>query len=269
MYTVQCSLAAIQNSRISSCFTDLDLLGDVRVVARRTKRQMFGGIPIWKVPSGRESLKIYGTHGEKNLDFERASQQIRRLEPMMKLQLQYTSRRRGLFTLPMVLEFSSVYTRLCPAQAIGEKLEAGGDDVPVYGSGMRQKDRVIQGSPFTTRVERPQRDLAQPQLEEVLTVQLKLLRNKFCGFNLFINCPTATVDTSVTSKNFAGSYFHEAEIVKNRDQKYQVTLFRIGIGDTIKGLGVENQSSILISFVPTGPNKDLPMIIQGICIDLE
>lgn len=133
---------------------------------------------------------------------------------------------------------------------------------------------VLQGLPFTARLARPimsSMSLSEEDDEpvEVLSVKLTLLRRKASAFHVFVNLPDANEQTPITSFEYAGSYFHEPRRVKNPEFELQQTLFRIGIGDVIKDLGLMEQSSIPVTFVPCGIDKDLPVVLESLYIELE
>ncbi|MCO5610149.1 hypothetical protein L7F22_064384 [Adiantum nelumboides] len=132
---------------------------------------------------------------------------------------------------------------------------------------------VLQGLPYTASLGRPsvspQLRLKDDELEEILSLKLKLLRSKASAFRVFINLPDADEQTPITCPEFSGSYFHEPRRVKSPEFEFQVTTFRIGIGEIIKDLGLWDQSSILVTFVPCGVDKELPIVLENMGIELE
>ncbi|KAI5055334.1 hypothetical protein GOP47_0030479 [Adiantum capillus-veneris] len=132
---------------------------------------------------------------------------------------------------------------------------------------------VLRGLPYTANLGRPSTSpelrLKDDELEEILSVKLKLLRSKASAFRIFINLPDANEKTPVTCAEFSGSYFHEPRRVKSPDYELQVTTFQIGISDIIKDLGLWDQPSILVTFVPCGVDKGLPVVLESMGIELE
>eukprot|EP00250_Pteridium_aquilinum_P006879 c16705_g1_i1 orf=195-920(+) len=144
----------------------------------------------------------------------------------------------------------------------------------LFGPGEVPNDEaVLQGSPYTARLARAKMSSLllskEDEPEEILSVKLKLLRSKASAFRVFINMPDATEQTAITCPEFSGLYFHEPRRVKSPAFEYQETLFRIGVGDIIKDLGLVSQPSILVTFVPCGADKDLPVVLERVQMELE
>lgn len=143
----------------------------------------------------------------------------------------------------------------------------------LIGFGDGSKDEVVlRGSPYSARLDRHRASSLQlPQedeLEEILSVKLRLLRGKASAFRVFINLPDANEQTSIVCPEFGGLYVHEPRRVKSPAFEYQVTLFNIGISNIIKDLGLTEQPSILVTFVPCGADKGLPLVLENMQIEL-
>lgn len=175
----------------------------------------------------------------------------------------------------LLLQFWAIFETVMFKKSLLAKRSARADEQSSYGpGGDPTAEVVLQGLPFTARLARPNMSsmsLSEEDDEpvEVLSVKLTLLRRKASAFHVFLNLPDANEQTPITSFEYAGSYFHEPRRVKNPEFELQQTLFRIGIGDVIKDLGLMEQSSLPVTFVPCGIDKDLPVVLESLCIELE
>lgn len=216
-------------------------------------------------------LQLHTSNKQKTCSRNESYLKSKRVESERQRQMKLEGTRRSALLLGFTSVFEVLSVNFFKPQSMNLLAKANESSFLLDGSGRAGAEIVLQGLPFTARLSRPRMGLSksEEELEEVLTLKLKLLRGKASAFNVFINLPDASEQTLPTCLEFAGSFFHEPRRVKSPEFEYQETIFRIGIGDVIKDLGLMDQPDIRVTFVPRGVDKELPIVLENISIDVE
>ncbi|KAJ7514804.1 hypothetical protein O6H91_23G059800 [Diphasiastrum complanatum] len=151
------------------------------------------------------------------------------------------------------------------------------EEIEEFGEEVEGKFKQLAGSAFQSKVKRPVKDLfrtlkkqiTDEELEEVLVIQgVEVPSDKISKFDVFINLPDANDKTSINIPEFAGTFVNVPHLGMAPGMNRKATL-RIGIGDKLEQLGIKDVSSIVVTLVPKGQGKDVPIVIKGIKIEYE
>ncbi|KAJ7520629.1 hypothetical protein O6H91_19G015000 [Diphasiastrum complanatum] len=159
-----------------------------------------------------------------------------------------------------------------PATAEATLLE----EIEEFGEEVEGKFKKLEGS-FRSKVKRPVKDLfrklksqiTDEELEEVLVIQgVEVPSDKISKFDVFINLPDADDKTPLNIPEFAGSFVNVPHLGMGPGMNRKATL-RIGIGDKLEQLGIKDLSDVIVTLVPKGKGKDVPIVIKGIKIEYD
>lgn len=174
--------------------------------------------------------------------------------------------RRQLLLASSMVVGVTVSTALAPWMPSLEAVAAFLEDIPQF-----SKERELRGLPLATRVVVPEKSqgvIEDEEPEEVLVIEVRVLRSKASQFDVFLNVPDATEATPTSCIEYVGSFFNEPQGVASNPFR-EVTV-RLGISDTMEQLGLSNASSVLVAIVPKGPDKnDTPIFVQNLQIEYE
>lgn len=105
--------------------------------------------------------------------------------------------------------------------------------------------------------------------EEILVIEgVTAPTTQAASFDVFLNLPDADQNTPVACAEYAGSYYHlphpgppGREVVRN---------VRLGVGATIKRLGISDLEHLVVTLVQRGAGPDdAPITISGVRIEYE
>eukprot|EP00246_Nothoceros_aenigmaticus_P004927 TRINITY_DN16661_c0_g1_i1.p1 TRINITY_DN16661_c0_g1~~TRINITY_DN16661_c0_g1_i1.p1 ORF type:complete len:170 (+),score=16.48 TRINITY_DN16661_c0_g1_i1:66-512(+) len=109
--------------------------------------------------------------------------------------------------------------------------------------------------------------------EEVLVIQgVKVPCDRVSQFDVFLNLPDADESTPLSAAEYVGTFFNIPHIgggmsAMNTERESSL---RLGIGDTLKDLGIKDTSNLVITLVPRGPNANSnPVVVSGFTIEYE
>ncbi|KAJ7520641.1 hypothetical protein O6H91_19G015100 [Diphasiastrum complanatum] len=160
-----------------------------------------------------------------------------------------------------------------PASAEATVLE----EIEEFGEEVEGKFKKLEGSAFRSNVKRPVKDLfkklksqiTDEELEEVLVIQgVEVPSDKISKFDVFINLPDADDKTPLNIPEFAGSFVNVPHLGMGPGMTRKATL-RIGIAEKLEELGIKDVSKVIVTLVPKGQGKDVPIIIKGIKIEYD
>eukprot|EP00246_Nothoceros_aenigmaticus_P004074 TRINITY_DN15408_c0_g1_i1.p1 TRINITY_DN15408_c0_g1~~TRINITY_DN15408_c0_g1_i1.p1 ORF type:complete len:133 (-),score=9.69 TRINITY_DN15408_c0_g1_i1:463-840(-) len=105
--------------------------------------------------------------------------------------------------------------------------------------------------------------------EEILVIEgVTVPCTQNSSFDVFLNLPSADEKTPLTAAEYAGTYYHMPHVAPAG--KETVTNMRLGIGDTLKQLGITDLDHLVVTLVHAGAGPDdTPIVVKGARIEYE
>lgn len=109
--------------------------------------------------------------------------------------------------------------------------------------------------------------------EEVLVIQgVKVPCDQVSQFDVFLNLPDADEATPLSAAEYVGTFFNIPHVGGGMSamNPERVSSLRLGIGQTLKDLGINDITNLVVTLVPRGPNaQSNPVIVSGFTIEYE
>ncbi|KAG6548901.1 hypothetical protein Mapa_009664 [Marchantia paleacea] len=103
----------------------------------------------------------------------------------------------------------------------------------------------------------PSHGRSADEVEETLLIKgVKVPKNSFMLYKVFINLPDAGVSTPLGIHNFVGVITHLPHKGAHASDHHQKVDFRLSIGASLKGLGITEPELVSVTFVPGGQEED-------------
>lgn len=124
---------------------------------------------------------------------------------------------------------------------------------------------------ITALVKRPKKVKAEDFEEEILLIEgVEIPTEEKVKFDVYINLPDADEKAGSETSEYAGSFFNVPHLGMKMGEGKRVrkSNFRLGIGEVLKELGVEDDDSFSVTIVPRSKNR-IPISIKDIKLEYE
>eukprot|EP00249_Psilotum_nudum_P034335 c53283_g1_i1 orf=244-2115(-) len=120
-------------------------------------------------------------------------------------------------------------------------------------------------------VKRPKKVKAADFEEEVLLIEgVEVPTDQILKFDVFVNLPEADEKTSFDISEYAGTFYNLPHFGKHAGmKKVRKSNFRIGVGEVLRELGVEDDENFTVTIVPRAKSAAVPFSIKDVKIEYE